>query len=106
MAEDIRHDSTTLEHVILVDRRNKHRRTSDSCDDITPDCAATFANLEIRVQVLEKFCEKIERRIALIHNSVAKLHQIKQMVMAWAVAAGTIASFIYSNLSTIRDMFR
>lgn len=105
MAEDSERDSNTKEHFITVDRRNRNRRASDFCDEVIPDCAGNFANLEVRVQTLEKNCDKVDRKISLLHNSVAKLYQIKQIVMAWAIAAGTIASFIYSNLSTIRDMF-
>ena len=104
MAEDSSKDSS--EHYILVDRRSKGRRVTDNCDDALPECAAGFANLEIRVQTLEKERAKTEKKLSVLYNSVSKLYQLKQMVIAWAIAAGTIASFIYSNLTTIKSMFK
>lgn len=106
MAEDSSKDSSTNEQNIIVDRRSKLRRKTDSCDNELPECAGTFANLEVRVQTLEKDRDKTERKLHALYNSVAKLYQIKQIIIGWAIAAGTIASFVYSNLSSIKAMFR
>lgn len=105
MAEDSDREYNIKDNFNLGDRRNRHRRSTDSCVDTLPECAGNFANLEVRVQTLEKNCEKTDKRISLLHNSIAKLYQLKNIVVAWAIAAGTIASFIYSNLATIKHLF-
>ena len=89
------------------ERRRFFRRSEDTqnLNEHTIELISTVANLKARVEALEagkQTCHEEQKKIA---DDIESLKEVKSVVVAWSMVAGSISALIYSNFATVKKLF-
>ncbi len=90
-----------------LDRRRYYRRNEDAGIDGKPsmELIAAVADLKARVKNLEDDKSECSTSIREIEADIDNLKEVKSLVVAWSMVAGSISAIIYSNFTSLKKLF-
>lgn len=88
------------------ERRRFYRRSEDTtCGIPSPEYIAALADLKARVISLEEEKRLIKVDLEKLEAELDNLKEVKTLVVAWSMVAGSVSAIIYSNFTQFKKLF-
>ena len=88
------------------ERRQFYRRTEDTtCSIPSPEYIASIADLKARVTTLEEEKKSTKVELEKLETELSNLKEVKTLVVAWSMVAGSVSAIIYSNFTQFKKLF-
>lgn len=93
--------------IAVSDRRRFYRRSEDSNETNYQivELVSIVSDLRARIKTLEEEKKNSKDAITDIEKDIDGLKEVKSVVVAWSMVAGSVSAIIYTNFAAFKKLF-